>query len=54
MSSPNCGSLVPNGVRLSQVSVISQRLDAETPAKMPSKTGMPYIARRRSGSKTSW
>ncbi len=44
---------MPNGVRLSHVSVSSQRLDTDTPAKMPSTTGMPYIARRRSGSNTS-
>ena len=33
---------------------VSQRLDVETPANTPSTAGMPYMARRRSGSKTSW
>ena len=54
MSIWNWGSETPVFTRLAHSHTVSHCADAAKPAKNPKKTGMPHIARRRSGSTTSW
>ncbi len=53
MSIWNCGSAAPVSTRFAHSHTVSHCAAAANPAKNPKKTGMPHIARRRSGSTTS-
>jgi len=50
----NCGSTSPVATPLAHSHTVFQLPAAAKPAKRPKKMGMPHIARRRSGSMTSW